>query len=393
MNAPEKALIPSLRFPEFSGAWEEKRLGDIATYKAGKFVAASAIAERRQDGHYPCYGANGLRGYTTSTTHSGSYPIIGRQGALCGNVRIVSGDFHATEHAVVVSSKKSTSVSWLFYELGKLKINRFATGQAQPGVSVETIESLKTHIPTLPEQQKIADYLGAVDAKLRLLERRRDALTAYKKGMMQRIFAQEIRFTQEDGTAFPDWQEKQLGDVFKEVTDKVGSRDLETYSISAGKGYISQKEKFGKDISGNQNPNYIALQSGQFAYNKGNSKTFKYGCVYLNDLEKVIAVPNVFISFEVRNDVDVNDYFQQNFEFHILDRGLRRIISSSARMDGLLNISKVNFFKLKIPYPHPDEQQKIADFLSAIDEKITAATRRITAMQDFKKSMLQQMFV
>ena len=110
-------------------------------------------------------------------------------------------------------------------------------------------------------------------------------------------------------------------------------------------------------------------------------------------MEKDISVPNVFISFRFKNTDHSHLYYAKLFESHFLDRGLRRIISSSARMDGLLNVNKKSFFNLKIPVPSPPEQQKIAEFLVSIDAKIAFASKELTLAQNFKKGLLQKMFI
>ena len=137
----EGKTTPAFRFPEFQnkGEWEESTLGDICDMQAGKFVSASEICDVKKDTMYPCYGGNGLRGYTHSFTHFGIYPLIGRQGAQCGNITYAEGKFHATEHAVVVTLKKDIDIRWLYYQLIKLDLNQYATGQAQPGLSVDVI--------------------------------------------------------------------------------------------------------------------------------------------------------------------------------------------------------------------------------------------------------------
>ncbi len=188
------------------------------------------------------------------------------------------------------------------------------------------------------------------------------------------------------------WEEKKLGEIFREVSEKVEDQQLETYSITAGYGFISQKEKFGKDISGNQNPNYTALKPNHFSYNKGNSKTYKYGCVYINKTEKIIAVPNVFISFELKDNSMYGEFFAKLFEAHYLDRGLRRIISSSARMDGLLNVNKKNFFNLKIFITDSEEQERIAEFLTAVDKRIEKLQEKKILLEDYKKGVMQKIF-
>lgn len=157
--------------------------------QAGKFVSASDIFEQNKSGTYPCYGGNGLRGYTRTHTHSGKYPLIGRQGALCGNVNLVSGQFHATEHAIAVTPKKGINVDWLYYALDILNLNKFATGQAQPGLSVDVLEKIPCFVPKEEkEQQRIAACLSSIDDLVTLDAQKLDTLKAHKKGLMQQLF-------------------------------------------------------------------------------------------------------------------------------------------------------------------------------------------------------------
>ncbi|MCW1920882.1 restriction endonuclease subunit S [Rhodobacter sp. KR11] len=182
---------PRLRFPEFkgSGAWREAKLQTACNMQAGKFVAASEIQERSGSGLFPCYGGNGLRGYTVTSTHSGRYPLIGRQGALCGNVRFAEGKFHATEHAVVASPKEGILVDWLFYVLNHLDLNQYATGQAQPGLSVDVLNSVTISIsPYEDEQQRIADCLTSLEDLITAEAQKLDTLKTHKKGLMQMLF-------------------------------------------------------------------------------------------------------------------------------------------------------------------------------------------------------------
>ena len=187
----EGETLPNLRFPEFqdAGEWDIKPLKCVCNMQAGKFVSASAIYEQNEEGFYPCYGGNGLRGYTKTYTHSGRYPLIGRQGALCGNVKLGAGQFHATEHAVVATPKHNMDVNWLFYELDLLNLNRFATGQAQPGLSVDVLEKIPVAVPmTESEQQKIADCLSSIDELITTQTQKLDTLKTHKKALMQQLF-------------------------------------------------------------------------------------------------------------------------------------------------------------------------------------------------------------
>ena len=139
------------------------KLGEVCLLKAGKFVSANDISPEYNKGLYPCFGGNGIRGYVADYTHDGKFPLIGRQGALCGNVNLASGKFHATEHAVVVQPKIEMNVHWLYYALNAMNLGQYATGAAQPGLAVSKLETLSIEIPNISEQNKIAQTLYKVE--------------------------------------------------------------------------------------------------------------------------------------------------------------------------------------------------------------------------------------
>ncbi len=185
------AMVPTLRFPEFREAehWEEKTIGGVCKLKAGDFVSASDIAAAFTEGLFPCYGGNGLRGYVRSFTHEGTYVLVGRQGALCGNVNLFHGKFHATEHALVVSPHEGAATNWLYYALGRLNLNRFAIGQAQPGLSVGVLNNVALALPSDEhEQQRIASCLSSLDALITAETQKLEALQTHKRGLMQQLF-------------------------------------------------------------------------------------------------------------------------------------------------------------------------------------------------------------
>ena len=182
---------PRLRFPEFqnAGEWEAKTLVDACRMQAGKFVAAADIKEQNAGDLFPCYGGNGLRGFTATHTHDGVFPLIGRQGALCGNIKLATGRFHATEHAVVATPNRGVEVVWLYYLLDLLNLNRFATGQAQPGLSVDVLEKVPVTIPNDErEQERIATCLSSLDNWITAETQKHEALKTHKKGLMQQLF-------------------------------------------------------------------------------------------------------------------------------------------------------------------------------------------------------------
>ena len=140
------------------------RLGDTCYMKAGKALSARLINDKPENENpFPCYGGNGIRGYVNRESHHGEFPIIGRQGALCGNVNYARGNFYATEHAIVVESKGNYLQRFLYYLLTSMNINQYKSKGAQPGLAVKTIENLLAPLPPLEEQQRIVDILDRFD--------------------------------------------------------------------------------------------------------------------------------------------------------------------------------------------------------------------------------------
>ncbi|MFZ2906116.1 MAG: restriction endonuclease subunit S [Cyclobacteriaceae bacterium] len=144
--------------------WETKQLGSVTQMKAGQFVAASDIQPEYSEGLYSCYGGNGLRGYVKTYTHEGAFVLIGRQGALCGNVKIAKGQFHATEHAVVCSPKMEFETYWLYYLLDVINLNKYASGAAQPGLAVGRLEQIEIIFPPPLLQTQFAHIVEKAEA-------------------------------------------------------------------------------------------------------------------------------------------------------------------------------------------------------------------------------------
>ena len=163
-------------------------LGSIALLKAGETTTSSSISNEMHDGLYPCYGGNGLRGFTAEYTHDGSYPLIGRQGALCGNVRMAVGKFKATEHAVVVQPSIEINRVWLFHYLRYDNLARLATGAAQPGLSVKNLNKIPVALPPLDLQRRFADFVAKVDKLGFDVQQQIEKLETLKQSLMQEYF-------------------------------------------------------------------------------------------------------------------------------------------------------------------------------------------------------------
>ena len=149
---------------EIPVGWEWARLGSVFSMQAGKNIKASLLSDvQTENTPYPCFGGNGVRGFVAKPNASGDFPIIGRQGALCGNVRRASGDFYATEHAVIVRCFLDANIAWACLFLNALNLNQYATATAQPGLAVSKISEVLIPIPPLAEQRRIVERFDMLE--------------------------------------------------------------------------------------------------------------------------------------------------------------------------------------------------------------------------------------
>ena len=194
--------------------WEITRLGRICSMKSGIGITSASIDEFST---YPCFGGNGIRGFTDRFTHSGRFPLIGRQGALCGNIVLAEGKFFASEHAIIVTASTKTDTDWLFFVLDRMHLNEFSESSAQPGLSVSKILLLPVACPPLLEQRAIAKALSDADALIESLEQLFTKKRQIKKGAMQELLTGTKRLPGFRGK----WEAKRLGEFVSIRNQKV----------------------------------------------------------------------------------------------------------------------------------------------------------------------------
>ena len=179
-------MSPSLRFPEFTGEWEYFSINDVCSeFKSGKNIKADLISS---NGNFPVYGGNGLRGYTSSYNHDGLYVLIGRQGALCGNVRSVFGKIYITEHAIAVAGNEKSDTNFLHYLFLKMNLGQYSDQSAQPGLAVNKLLKLKVLLPSISEQIKIAKLLSLLDERIAVQSRLIEDLKKLRCAVSNKLF-------------------------------------------------------------------------------------------------------------------------------------------------------------------------------------------------------------
>jgi type I restriction enzyme, S subunit len=188
-----------------------------------------------------------------------------------------------------------------------------------------------------------------------------------------------------------DWDQRPLGELTERVRRPLGGAPEDILMITSTKGFVPQAEKYSRFMAGESLKNYVELHQGEFAYNKGNSKTYPQGCIFqLLDWGKA-AVPNVYISFALRGERLDPSFASQFFAAGGLNRQLKRVITSGARANGLLNLSIDDFFDCDVPLPPLPEQKKIAAILSSVDEAIAATQAVIEQTRRVKEGLLQDL--
>ncbi|MEE9357398.1 MAG: restriction endonuclease subunit S [Sedimenticolaceae bacterium] len=261
-------------------------------------------------------------------------------------------------------------------------------------------------LPKLAEQQKIATFLGSIDTKLNKLRRKRERLETWKRSLMQKIFSQQLRFTQDDGTDFFDWEEKKVSDVYRWVKTNSLSREKLTcqkgdiQNIHYGDIHTKYFVQFDQDVA-----DAPFIKDRKSSKNITETEFCKNGDIViadasedLDDIGKSIEIINVKSNSLVAGlhtyIARPKDSFRSGFSGYLFQSNdFRKQVKRIAQGVSVLGISKTNFEKLDIPQPVPEEQQKIANSLSSIDKKIQAVTNQITHTETFKKGLLQKMFV
>jgi type I restriction enzyme S subunit len=294
-------------------------------------------------------------------------------------------------HALVISRFKKEVADPNFFlhyfnsEIGRRKFKTIETGSTMKHLNVGDMESVEYPLPPLPEQRAIAHVLSLMDAAINQNNQLINQKELRKKWLMQNLLTGKKRLKGFGG----EWKEMKLGKLFnqiKNINDGGDSHSIMT--ISSKLGLISQEDKFDRVIAGDSLKKYTQLKKEDFAYNKGNSKTYQMGCIYQLEEAESALVPFVYICFSPTDLVDTK-FYKHWFFAHGLDRQLKKIITSGARGDGLLNVNTDDFFTLRIPYPPKEEQTAIAQVLQAADKEISLLKAKTDKLREQKKGMMQ----
>lgn len=318
--------------------------------------------------------------------------IFGKRRAYQRKVAVADWDCICSAHAMVLEAvpEKILPDFLPFVMQSDIFMNRAVTiseGSLSPTIKWKTLAQQTFVIPSKIKQSNLLKLLKSADASIDAANSLLESAIQHKKALQNQIYTKKIRIKADDGGAFPEWKEVYLKDLVTPVKRKAHSNVENVMTISARKGFLKQEDRFNRVIAGSSLEKYNHLKRNEFSYNRGNSKAYSYGCVYMLEEEEAL-VPFVYRSFKFRDGVE--DFYAQLFENKYLDRQLSRLISSSARMDGLLNISEKDFYNVKVPQPALEEQRKIAYLIEQAESVVKVSNERASKLYQLKRSLLNE---
>ena len=413
MTKDKGTLVPLLRFRGFTDAWVQRKLGEVAEFSKGNGYSKGDLIDKgnpiilygRLYTNYETLIEN-VDTFTKMKENSvfsqGGEVIIPSSGEtaedisrasvvakagiiLGGDLNIVKPDstIYPTFLAIIISNGNQQK-----------ELSKRAQGKSVVHISNSDLKEVVLKLPSITEQTFIGNFIHTLDDTITLYKRKLDGLKELKKGYLQQMFPQvrkcvpRVRFAGFSG----DWIESKLGEIVERVQGNDGRMDLPTLTISASRGWLDQRERFSGNIAGKEQENYTLLSRNELSYNKGNSKMAMCGVVYKLRSHDEALVPRVYHSFKPTDESDSN-FLEYMFASKIPDTELTKLITSGARMDGLLNIGYESFMGIKIIIPLFLEQTVIGNFFRNFDKQIAAQQSKIEKLQILKSAYLQKMLI
>ena len=377
---------PALRFPPFTEGWVRKKLGDVAPLQRGFDLPVDKIIK----GQYPVVFSNGILKFHNEFKATAPGVVTGRSGTI-GKVTFVEKDYWPHNTSLWVTNFMDNYPKFIFYFYSKYNLERFGTGSGVPTLNRNDVHSQEEYFPSNAEQQKIATFFTAIDKKLSGLKEKKNLLEQYKKGAMQQLFAiaetdgrPSVRFKNTEGGDFADWEEKKLGDIgtfFSGGTPLTSKRQYFNGNIPfirSGEIHSDKTEQFISE-EGLKNSSAKIVEVGDLLYALYGATSGEVGISKIKG-----AINQALLCIRTKMD----NRFLNNFLFLNKENIIKTYLQG-----GQGNLSADIIKSLVIPIPCLAEQTQIANYLSALDEKIQGVSTQLEKMERWKKGLLQQMFV
>ncbi|QIC64395.1 restriction endonuclease subunit S [Acinetobacter schindleri] len=402
---------PKLRFKEFDGDWLLKSINDIST-KVGSGSTPRGGSEAYVDEGIIFIRSQNVNdnqlilddvAYIPESTHakmSGSKVLpndilLNITGASIGRSCVVPETFsegNVNQHVCIIRTPNDDPIfvqSFLSSENGQNHIQSKQVGGGREGLNFQAIRSIDFEMPSKEEQTKIASFLSVVDEKIIQLMQKHELLSQYKQGMMQKLFSQQIRFKADDGSEFGEWKNLKFKTFIEERSKICSNSEVELCSLTIEKGVTEKTERYTRDFLVKDESNaYKEVHFNDFVMNPMN---LRFGAIAKSNIKKLVKISKYYNVFYINEDIVHLDYFT-SFAISKPMIDFYNLMSTGSLIEKRRNHFK-DFIEYEKLFPCLEEQTKIANFLSAIDQKIDKVAQQIEETKQWKKGLLQQMFV
>lgn len=380
-------MNPTLRFVTSDPIdWYQVSIKDLVyPIKSGK-------SKKSDNGDYVLYGATGIIGLTNDVYNDDSLILAARVGSV-GNVSLRHGKFGVSDNVLVIKPKENSNISFIYHLLvTKVNWKSLSNGTSQSVVSAKKVEAYKVYVSSLKEQQKIAAFFTALDEKIRLSEQKLNLISKIKKGIAQKLFAQDLRFKNKDGYFFDSWKSYTVG----ELVDVIGGGTPSTQNPDYWDGdiyWLTPTEINSKYVhssnrkitfDGVRNSSAKLLPKGALLL----TTRATLGACSINNQDNPVCTNQGFQSLVCKDGVD-NEFMY----YVVTDSAFQKTMIQRASGSTFLKISSKNLKGIVIHLPSLEEQRQIATLLSSLDKKIDCLKQRVKAFKTQKASFMQQMFV
>lgn len=395
---------PKLRFKEFSGDWESKKLGDLGQSIIGLTYSPDDVVENGTLVLRSSNIKNNKIVYTDNVfvntdiqekiiTKENDILICSRNGsrALIGKSALIDKSSENNTFGAFMTIFRAEQGKFVFQLLQTQKFFKQIhqnLGATINQITSKDLNSMQFYIPSNEEQEKIASFFSLIDDKISFQGEKVEALKDYKRGMMQKIFSRELRFKDDEGRDYPEWEAKKLKQILKEVSEKTKENNQHEVISSTTNGLFLQKEYFNREIASSDNTGYKILRRNQVVLSPQN---LWMGNINFNDKYDIGIVSPSYKIF------DINDKFDNKYIGYILrtPRAFYEFMQSSEQGASIVrrNLNMDLFNEITFDMPCKEEQIKIAKFIGSIDLKIVKEQEKLDSLKQYKKGLLQQMFV
>ncbi|MDH5074459.1 EcoKI restriction-modification system protein HsdS [Clostridium perfringens] len=412
--------VPKLRFKGFEDEWKEYRLGDFLDFYSTNSLSRDCLNSEDGEVQNIHYGDIHMKFPTILDIQKYDLPFINsdidiskiKDDSFCRDGDIVIADASenyddigksievenisnnkvvAGLHTILCRDNKNMTANgfkgyMLSNEYIRKQIKVLAVGTKVLGISKTNLSTIKANMPSLQEQEKIANFLSKVDSIIEKQEKKVQYWNSYKKGMMQKIFSQKIRFKDENGRNYPEWEENKLEDYIMEYTEKTVIDNQYPVLTSSRKGLMLQSEYFkDRQVTTDSNIGYFVIPRGYITFRSRSDDG-----IFVFNQNNIIDKGIISYFYPVFNfNESINKYYALIYMNNYLKKEIFKEVVGTSQL--VLSMSKLK--KLKIKFPCLDEQIKIANFLSNIDNIIEKESNKLEELRQWKKGLLQQMFV